>query len=110
MSSLASAETTLSAISFWSQPIGANRNASNSDPRAEAALVISNTAIAGMSREFECSRHRPAADRIGKYSAARADRYSLSPRKRRAFAITETELRDIASAATIGLSRMPKAG
>ena len=35
---------------------------------------------------------------------------SLSIRKRRAFAITETELSDIASAPMIGLRRMPKVG
>ena len=39
-----------------------------------------------------------------------AGRYNLSRRKRSAFAITETELNDIASAPTIGLRRMPKDG
>ena len=36
--------------------------------------------------------------------------YSLAPRNRSALPITETELKDIANAATTGLSRMPNIG
>jgi len=36
--------------------------------------------------------------------------YRRTARKRSAFAITDTELRDIASAAIMGESRMPNAG
>jgi hypothetical protein len=45
MSSRAKAERTLSSIPFFSSPIGANRNASNSDPRVNffEGCVISTT-------------------------------------------------------------------
>jgi hypothetical protein len=36
--------------------------------------------------------------------------HKCAARRRRALAMTDTELRDIANAATTGLSRMPKAG
>ena len=36
--------------------------------------------------------------------------YSFAERSRRAFAITDTELKDIASAAIIGLNKSPNAG
>jgi hypothetical protein len=52
---------------------------------------------------------RPVSPSLALHSAS-GRRQSLSARSRRAFAITETELSDIASAPTIGLRRMPKAG
>jgi DNA helicase-2/ATP-dependent DNA helicase PcrA len=77
---------------------------------------------AGLLGHFEsCSWQAPAAHeasvtaRADRYPPAGAQelgvvRYSFSVRKRSAFTMTDTELSDIASAATTGLRRRPKLG
>ena len=51
----------------------------------------------------------PSATRLGLLSSLLRN-HRCAVRRRRAFAMTDTELSDIASAATTGLSRMPKVG
>ncbi len=77
--------------------------------RSYSALSMKMGAIGGAART-------PAKTAVARENgkkgggSLRDARYSSAERSRRALAITETELSDIASAAIIGLSSKPKTG
>jgi hypothetical protein len=77
--------------------------------RAAAALTF---IIARLHSRAAAIRSTPVSGSAAKYKSVtgRNIAHNLAARSRRALAMTETELSDIASAATTGLSRIPNVG